>query len=850
MGVWEDILRWGKRRPQWQRDVLNRLVTRFPVDDALVRQTADALVGGARLPELSEWPAVVRGPASRADVRLLEIREPDNVNALLPDESLTFAPEGITVVYGRNGSGKSGYFRLVDSAVGSGGRSDVLGNVFAESGTEPTAELHYSVDGRQHRDLWPRGDFSPLQQVWVYDDDRGRDYVRKDNEPTYRPSDLRILDQLIQVCDGVRDVLQQRRRANRDRAGPMPQVAEGTDIAAFLGRINANTTEDEIDSACALDGDVDAELANLVERELFWGGGETTRLRRSATAFRELADHLDQLEEALGQAVEQRVRSNAKRLADAHSAAEAASSCQFDAEPLPGVGSDMWRALWEAARDFSDSEAYPAATFPRVDEDAHCVLCHQQLAEVSRDRMARFEEFLNTRTQERVRAAEQEGRQLRANVVEFEVVPASVAVHLETAESVDGHLAEKVREVFEAFERRSTGMSELTDGFETTLPGADSNSVVVELRSVANRLAARIHDMDTSRASVELGRVRTRRQEIEGRRAVARQRQQVVDEVARLAELSNIDRALAETDTSPISAKVTKLSKAYATSTIRETFANQVRSLGVERVRLQDRGARKGKVKQKPAFDGAVQRTDVHRVLSEGEQTALGLAGFFTEVVLDESRSPVVLDDPMTSLDHERRARVAARIVELARDRQVVVFTHDASFALDVRNEATRADVTFQERSVQRVAGGAGKCSNEHPWRAKDAKARLTALDARLGRFARESGNWDEDSYDEEVADFAGKLSETWERLVRLDIANELVDPVEMEVRPAKLRLLAKVTEVDVEEFRQSYGRCSRWARRHDKDPELNHVAPSVEELRAELQTAQEWHSRVRKYLM
>lgn len=182
------------------------------------------------------------------------------------------------------------------------------------------------------------------------------------------------------------------------------------------------------------------------------------------------------------------------------------------------------------------------------------------------------------------------------------------------------------------------------------------------------------------------------------------------------------------------------------------------------------------------------------------------MAGFFTEVVLDESRSPVVFDDPMTSLDHVRRARVAARVVELARDRQVVVFTHDASFALDVRKEAASADVAVQERFVQREAGGAGTCSNEHPWQAKDTKARLQGLEAHLARLERESGEGDEDGYDKQVIDFAGKLSEAWERLIRLDIANELVDPVQMEVRPAKFLLLAKVTEADVEEFQQPTG--------------------------------------------
>jgi wobble nucleotide-excising tRNase len=36
----------------------------------------------------------------------------------------------------------------------------------------------------------------------------------------------------------------------------------------------------------------------------------------------------------------------------------------------------------------------------------------------------------------------------------------------------------------------------------------------------------------------------------------------------------------------------------------------------------------------------------VAQVLSEGEQTALGLAGYFTEAHFDDSKSALVLDDP------------------------------------------------------------------------------------------------------------------------------------------------------------------------------------------------------------
>lgn len=56
---------------------------------------------------------------------------------------------------------------------------------------------------------------------------------------------------------------------------------------------------------------------------------------------------------------------------------------------------------------------------------------------------------------------------------------------------------------------------------------------------------------------------------------------------------------------------------------------------------------------------GGATSMAAHTVPSEGEQTAFGLAGFFTEAVVDQSKSALIFDDPVTSLDHVRRDKVA-----------------------------------------------------------------------------------------------------------------------------------------------------------------------------------------------
>jgi len=74
----------------------------------------------------------------------------------------------------------------------------------------------------------------------------------------------------------------------------------------------------------------------------------------------------------------------------------------------------------------------------------------------------------------------------------------------------------------------------------------------------------------------------------------------------------------------------------------------------------------------------------LEEILSEGEQKVIALADFLAEATLKPGGSPIVLDDPVTSLDHKRLQYVVDRLINLSRDRQVIVFTHDIWFAAEL----------------------------------------------------------------------------------------------------------------------------------------------------------------------
>ena len=137
----EEIVEWANSRPTWQRHILARLAAGQKLEESHYREIASKLSQQGIFPTKRLNLADTLGSRDSANqVSFLEIAEVLNVNALTLGQNLTFAGNGITVVYGDNGSGKSGYARLLKQIAGARDREEVLTDIF----TDP--EYHDTVD--------------------------------------------------------------------------------------------------------------------------------------------------------------------------------------------------------------------------------------------------------------------------------------------------------------------------------------------------------------------------------------------------------------------------------------------------------------------------------------------------------------------------------------------------------------------------------------------------------------------------------------------------------------------------------------------------------------------------------
>jgi len=233
-------------------------------------------------------------------------------------------------------------------------------------------------------------------------------------------------------------------------------------------------------------------------------------------------------------------------------------------------------------------------------------------------------------------------------------------------------------------------------------------------------------------------------------------------------------------------------------------------------------------------------------VLSEGESRTLSLTAFLTELSKAPTKSAIMFDDPVSSLDHVWRLRIARRLVSESKERQVIVFTHDILFLRFLLDECERLGIDCHHQYIRRE-GEAGICSSDLPWIAMRVTDRIGKL--RNGWQAadktfRTSGA---EAYEREARDIYGLLREAWEQAVSEVLLNDVVERYRHSIETQKARFLHDITEADCKKVDDAMTECSRWMRGHDQPPADGTPFPQPADLQKRINELDEWVKAIRK---
>ncbi len=845
--MFSDLNNWFKQRPAWLQEAASVLLRKGSLADEDVETFFGKYLQEVQSPSAQaavSFPADAFQTQAGAALRLCSISNVQGINALAPRQPLDFGAGDISIVYGANGSGKSGYIRILKHVCGARNAGVLLQNVFADTKTAQSADIAYQTGDEQSEVCWAAEDgVAPmLRAVDIFDSDTGRTYLEGESEVSYEPAALRFFSDLIAFCDKVSRRIDDEMAKYPPAKPQMPAEFADTAASQWYAVLNKATPTAEVATHTKWDA-ADNKAATELRQ----------RLSHKAPADRAKAllaqkKHLDDMAQSVERCLQQLSAENCRRIlqlkrdkATKRATAQAAATKVFDGAPLEGIGTQTWQQLWAYARQYSEELAYPEQHFPHVDADARCVLCQQPLCDEARDRMTSFEEFVQGRAEQEAKAAE---KRFADALAEIGDIPTDETVKTQCDAGGLAYDGEQppVVEGLKALRKRKAGLQ--------VVDTADALPVVPDfapwLREVRERSSQHADAAKKWQADAESD---TRQQlqkqllELRARNWLAEQRPSVDAEIWRLKTVEQLGRAKQLADTRGLSRKKGELAQELISEAFVQRFREELEALGAPGIRVE--------LAQKRVSRGHVlhelRLVDAHSgvprdILSEGEHRIVCLAAFLADVTGKQRPAPFVFDDPISSLDHVFEEAVAQRLVRLEADRQVIVFTHRISLLVLLQDYAKQAGRKHNAVCIRSESWGNGEPGSTPLFIKRPDKALNMLLNERLAKARKTYYDTGHEDYEPLAKAICRDFRVLLERMIEWELMADVVQRFRREViTKDKLAKLARVTPEDCLLFDALMTRYS--LHEHSQPDEAPVALPLPEELQADMEQLQDWRA-------
>lgn len=842
------ILAWLHRQQDWLQQAAEMLLASGSVSEAAI----DTLVArlktpaGQQVTSTRTFAGVSQVAATNDELRLVSIGDVHGIENLGPPNPLAFGAGNLCVIYGHNASGKSGYVRLLKRACGKPHAATLRPNVYQPVPAARGCKIGYAIGGNVQQVEWPAdgAPLSALQAVDIFDSDAASSYLTRETAVSYTPPAVALFAALATVCNRVKAKLQAEQNARGKQLPALPaQFATSTAGAAYQ-RLQANVDDTAVEQLVAWKPEDDEALARLTARLRAADPAAAARAKRNTQAqVTALITSLKAAGDAFGTSQLAAIR--ALRTDAVGKRRIANESAKVASAQLEGVGTETWRALWNAARAYSQV-AYPGREYP-VTDSARCVLCQQELQPEAQSRMHDFDAFVRRQVETDATNAET-GYQDALAGLPLALDVTDIATRCQAAGLTDpgwptqlGQFWNQVRTA------RDTLLAH--EANQAAVPVAEPTHMLTPLAEYASQLDREAAQLDVDAKAFDHAKAAKDKLNLEARKWIAQQADAVRAEVARLRQWATYERWKGATNSREISMQAGEIAAQVVTQAFVDRFNAELKALGAHRIKVElqrtrvDHGHPLHELRLKGVQAGAVLPD---AILSDGERRIVGLAAFLADVVGKPAVAPFVFDDPISSLDQEYEWSVVTRLVELAKTRQVIVFTHRLSLYGAMEDAAQKVGDVWKKQHLVQVCvesfnGTAGHPLDQAVWNAKTTKANdilLTRLSA--AKAAGEASG--PDAYRNLAQSICSDFRKLLERSIEDDLLSKVVQRHRRSVTTlGRLEHLPCITQADCRFLDDLMTKYS--VHEHSQSPEVIAGVPDAPELRQDIEALSAWRS-------
>lgn len=615
---------------------------------------------------------------AHSDIRFISLIHHTGVCALADEQKIDFSND-ITLLYGRNGSGKSSYFRILNEMIGGNHQTEIRPNIYSNKHKPINIELIYS-EGTNVKNLSWDGNsrsISPLNLSSVFDSSYTTTFLQKRSADSaiVLPYGLHLFTALTSAMDNIKS------RIQTEIDGiirTLPQINKdglSEDVVRILTQQTYRTTQKNYIQARYIFTNEQSEKLKSQEEKLK-ALKETNfedKIRLASDEQQQYILLLEYLKETENNLQELHIESKSiiEEISIVRKKSEVVKQKISVLNEIGNTNSKEWKTFIEMGAAFTKSSTLNKNV---------CPYCRQPIVDNAVNVVTAYATYLSDKSIEELKKLEQAKNALkqRISTVVTNFTISTQFKLLIDARSSGSILYSKISDSLRQLDEQKRILSDTIENEQnnnplvfdsTNITISDIETICEEYNNTINNLREKLtkKNQTVSELSVQM-------KPLVEYKLISSQKDLFVEWFEKIDNVNELKKCQLELSTRGISILARTASQTLVTENLKTKFQEELDALGLKKlsVDLTDAGTSRGQAfMQLKLFNN----NPVSDVLSEGEQKGVALALFIAERRMQLSQNPIILDDPVNSLDHFITAKLVERLSKLGN--QIIIFSHN-----------------------------------------------------------------------------------------------------------------------------------------------------------------------------
>jgi len=715
-----EVKKFADGLPYWAKFLAEKILSGNAISDNDIDTSYSYLLEQLKLKEETEKPEISidyndENPGNyKTDLLFHKLENVEGVNALTENQTIEFSPN-LTIIYGANGSGKSGYVRLLKNVFYSKAPKNILPNVHIDSGHKPiNAKFTFKSNNTEKSLEFADKENAEFEQFAVFDGDSVLKHLENKNEFEFRPAGLSFFAEytnaIIRVEQKLNAEIQTKQTGNT--AEDLSALFDGnSEIKTLVQNLKAETKIDDLNKYKPFSDEDTKKLADVKKQydELLLASKGKEKEIKTLESIKSLLVQNKQAIEKLNQFLTtEEIKKLKIAISDCVSkeaTAKAEGIENFKTDKIGNVGTTEWKNFIISAEEFAKTQKAENIDYPENGDN--CLLCQQPLSNEAQKLISNYWTFIKSVAEQNAKQAQEKLDKAKENYenLNFDLFPQDNTLTV--------WLTEKYPNEIEVLKQKLSEQKTLAQNIIADIQSKTANErVEIQISieqhtTIDTAIGISIDLLKEDEQSKELQKLLNSKTLLEHKEKFNThfsKFETFVNNQVWIKKAGKADYAKRKiTDTEKA------LSNKYFNQKYIDTFNEECQKLnGNFGIDINHTGTA-GKSYRQLKLKGK----NPNAVLSEGEQKVIAIADFLAEMHLSEVNKGIIFDDPVTSLDNDRKKQIAERLAFQATLKQVIIFTHDLVFFYHIKNFSKKflngINNSFVHHSLERESPLCGK---------------------------------------------------------------------------------------------------------------------------------------------